>query len=90
MPVSLPVADALAPFVTDAVGERDTERERLCVLDGETDDVGVPDGVPVPDPVGVTVAVGVNDALAPSDSEVVGVLLSGAVSVVVPVEVELI
>ena len=93
--MSLPVADALAPLVTDAVGVRETERERLCVLDGVTEDVGVPEDVPVPvivplvetvdDPVGVTEGVGVTDALAPSDSEGVGVLLRDAETVVVPV-----
>lgn len=79
VPVSLPVADGLAPRVTDAVGVRETERERLSVLDGVMDGVGVPDGVPVPVdvllddivdvPDGVAVVDGVSDALAPRETE---------------------
>ena len=55
VPVSLPVLDELAPFVTDAVGVRDTDRERLDV------ELGVIDDVPVPDSVEVTVLVGVDE-----------------------------
>ena len=76
-PVSLPVLLGLAPKVTLAVGVHDTERERLTVDVGVSDDVGVGDAVG--DPVGVTLAdcvdvvegvpllLGVIDALAPRE-----------------------
>jgi hypothetical protein len=55
VPVSEPVFDELAPTVTEAVGVRDTDRERLVV------ELGVIDDVPVPDSVEVTELVGVDD-----------------------------
>ena len=54
VPESEPVLDGLAPAVNDAVGERETERERLVVELGVNDDVpvcelvGVPVHVPLP------------------------------------------
>jgi hypothetical protein len=41
VPESEPVFDELAPVVTDAVGVRDTDRERLIVELGVIDDVAV-------------------------------------------------
>ena len=60
MPESEPVVDELAPVVTDAVGERDTDRERLVVELGEIDDVAVFElvdvlvDVPLPEVLGET------------------------------------
>ncbi len=60
VPLSVPELDALAPVVTDAVGEEDTDRERLVVELGVIDDVavfelvGVLVGVPLPVVLGET------------------------------------
>jgi hypothetical protein len=60
VPESEPVLDELAPVVTDAVGERDTDRERLVVELGEIDDVAVFElvdvlvDVPLPEVLGET------------------------------------
>ncbi len=48
VPESLPVNDGPAPFVTDAVGEREIERDKLFVVEGDVLDVGVPVAVPLP------------------------------------------
>ena len=51
-PLSLPVDEGDAPFVTDEVGVRETERERLCVDEGVLGRVAAAladdDGVAVP------------------------------------------
>jgi len=82
VPVSVPVLDELAPFVTDAVGVRETDRERLNVELGVIEDVPVPDSVEVTVPVGVDdrvivvepvpVSEPVSDELAPVVTEAVG------------------
>ena len=60
VPLSVPELDALAPVVTDAVGEEDMDRERLVVELGVIDDVavfelvGVLVGVPLPVALGET------------------------------------
>jgi hypothetical protein len=79
VPVSEPVFDELAPTVTEAVGVRDTDRERLVVELGVIDDVavfelvGVPVVVPLPDSLaellGVSEILGVALALAPNVTE---------------------
>ena len=79
VPESVPVFDELAPVVTDAVGERDTDRERLVVELGVIDDVavfelvGVLVGVPLPVALGETLELSemleVILALAPSVTE---------------------
>ena len=51
VPESEPVFDALAPVVTDAVGEHEMDREKLSV------ELGVKDAEPVPELVGVLVGV---------------------------------
>ena len=48
LPLSLPVNDGPAPFVTDAVGEREIDFERLVVVVGVMLDVDVPVIVPLP------------------------------------------
>ena len=95
VPLSEPVLDALAPSVTDAVGVRETERDRLAVELGVSLLVGVPDDVPDPvgEPLDDTVLVplpvpefdGVSDALAPGEREEVCDGVCVAVSVVVVV-----
>jgi hypothetical protein len=77
-----PVADELAPSVSDAVGVRDVERERDGVLLGVIDEVGVSVavlldvGVPLSEDdsvvLGVPELLGVCDALAPSVIDGVG------------------
>jgi hypothetical protein len=79
VPLSEPEFDELAPVVTDAVGEEDTDRERLVVELGVIDDVavfelvGVLVGVPLPVALGETLELsemlGVILALAPSVTE---------------------
>jgi hypothetical protein len=68
-PVSEPVLDGLAPFVTLAVGVRDVDRERLLVDDG----VSVGDGVAVPVPEPVSVALGDVDGVTDGVSLPLGV-----------------
>jgi hypothetical protein len=75
VPEKEPVFEELAPSVMDAVGERETDRERLVVELDVEDAVPVPElvGVPVGDPLPVMLAVrldvsemlGVSLALAP-------------------------
>ena len=48
MPESLPVNDGPAPLETEAVGEREIERDKLFVVVGVLLDVGVPVIVPLP------------------------------------------
>ncbi len=82
VPVSEPVFDELAPTVTEAVGVRDTDRERLVDELGVMDDVSVPDSVEVAELVGVDDSVivvepvpesePVLDELAPVDTDAVG------------------
>ena len=69
--------DELAPSVTDAVGERETDRERLIV------DVAVEDAVPVPELVGVPVGDPLLVALGETldVSEILGVSLALAPNV---------
>lgn len=72
---SEPVADALAPIVSEAVGVRETERDIVQVELGESDGVGVPLDVALAvgvllrvseiDALGVPETLGVYDALAP-------------------------
>jgi len=79
VPLSVPELDALAPVVTDAVGEEDMDRERLVVELGVIDDVavfelvGVLVGVPLPVALGETLELseilGLILALAPSVTE---------------------
>ena len=83
VPLSEPVELGLAPRVTDAVGEREMDRERESVGVGVSLDVGVTLDVPVPVVValGVVLAVcegvpeplGVIEGDAPSETDVVGV-----------------
>ena len=54
VPLSLPLNDGPAPFVTDAVGECEIDLDKLIVVVGVMLDVGVP--VIVSLPVGVTLA----------------------------------
>jgi hypothetical protein len=49
VPVSVPESDELAPVDTDAVGEEDMDRERLCVELAVDDDEGVSEVVIEPD-----------------------------------------
>ena len=82
VPVSEPVFDELAPTVTEAVGVRDTVRERLVVELGVIEDVPVPDSVEVKELVGVDDRVivvelvpesePVLDELAPAVTDAVG------------------
>ena len=62
VPLSLPVNDGPAPFVTDAVGEREIDVDKLVVVVGVVLDVGVP--VVVPLPVDVPLIDKVHDVLA--------------------------
>ena len=77
VPESEPVFDALAPVVTDAVGVRDKDRERLIV------ELDVVDGVPVPEFVGVLVGdpLAVMLAVILDVSEILGVTLALAPNV---------
>ncbi len=79
VPESEPVFDELAPTVMDAVGVRDTDRERLVV------ELGVIDGVFVSELVGVPVVVALPDTLADvlGVSEILDVTLALA-----PLEIE--
>jgi hypothetical protein len=80
VPLSLPVIEGPAPFVTDAVGECEVDLERLSVVDdvGEgvavLDDESEPDeeavGVKVPEAVLVALTV----AIALEESEILGVI----------------
>ena len=72
VPEKEPVFEELAPSVTDAVGERETDRERLVV------ELAVDDGVPVPELVGelVGVALPVMLAVRLDVSEILGVTLA--------------
>ena len=72
VPEKEPVFEELAPRVTDAVGERETDRERLVV------ELAVDDGVPVPELVGelVGVALPVMLAVRLDVSEILGVTLA--------------
>ena len=82
VPLSEPVELGLAPRVTDAVGVRDTERDRESVDVGVSLDVGVMLDVPVPVVValgvvlavceGVSVPLGVFEGDAPLETDVVG------------------
>jgi hypothetical protein len=93
VPLSEPVLDELAPAVTDAVGERDTDRERLVVELGVIDDVavfelvGVLVGVPLPVALGDTLELSemleVMLALAPRVTEGVAEFDNDALRVVV-------
>lgn len=90
VPESEPVFDELAPVVSEAVGERDTDFEALLVELGVTDDVPVPEfvgvlvGVTLPVLLTVMLAVleilGVSLALAPSVTEGVAEIDVDAVS----------
>ncbi len=83
--------DGLAPSVTDAVGERDTDWERLTVELDVEDAVPVPElvGVPVGDPLLVSLGekldvseiLGVELALAPSVTDGVAEFDNEALSV---------
>ncbi len=77
VPESEPVFDALAPVVTDAVGVRDKDRERLIV------ELDVVDGVPVPEFVDVIVGdpLAVMLAVILDVSEILGVTLALAPNV---------
>ncbi len=91
VPLSLPVIEGPAPFVTDAVGECEIDLERLSVVDdvGEgvavLDDESEPDeeavGVKVPEAVLVALTV----AVALEESEILGVIDADA-----PIERELV
>ena len=72
VPEKEPVFEELAPRVTDAVGERETDRERLVV------ELAVDDGVPVPELVGelVDVPLPVMLAVRLGVSEMLGVSLA--------------
>ena len=59
VPLSVPDNDGPAPFVTDAVGEREIDLDKLIVVVGVMLDVGVP--VIVPLPVGVPLELIVDD-----------------------------
>ena len=65
--LSLPVAEALAPRVREAVGDPDTEELRLVLLEGEGAALLLPDCVCVPLPVTLDVAEG--DLLPEDESE---------------------
>ena len=67
VPLLEPVFDELAPVDTDAVGEEDIDRERLCVELAVDDDVGVFEVVIVPVPVCDGVAGGVVEAVIDED-----------------------
>ena len=83
VPVSEPVELGLAPRVTDAVGVRDTERDKESVDVGVSLDVGVTLDVPVPVIVtlgvvlavceGVSVPLGEFEGDAPCETDIVGV-----------------
>jgi hypothetical protein len=98
VPESVPVLDELAPVVTDAVGERDTDRERLVVELGVIDVVavfelvGVLVGVPLPVALGETLELSemlaVILALAPSVTEGVAEFDNEPLGVVVDEEVD--
>jgi hypothetical protein len=83
-----PVCEELAPVVTDAVGDCETDRDRLSVVLGVDEGVAVlelvgdPVGVPLPEMLDVALEVserlGVTLALAPKVTEDVAVLESDA------------
>ena len=82
VPLSLPVNDGPAPFVTDAVGEREIDLDKLVVVVGVVLDVEVPVIVPLPvdvplietvlDVLAVFVLLGEFEGLDPKVIEVVG------------------
>ena len=100
LPLSLPVNDGPAPFVTDAVGEREIDFERLIVVVGVMLDVDVPVIVPLPVDVPLKLIVNdiemepvpliVSDALTPrvGDDDNEGIMLEEIVGVLVKVENE--
>jgi hypothetical protein len=71
VPLSEPVLDGLAPLVTEAVGVRETDRDRERV--GEGVSLGVRVALAVPDPVcvGVSLLLAVFDGDAPCVAVVV-------------------
>ncbi len=73
VPLSEPVLDGLAPLVTEAVGVRDTDRDRESVDVAVSLDVGVTLAVPEPVDVGESLLLGVFDGDAPCVTVVVGV-----------------
>lgn len=98
VPESVPVFDALAPYVSDAVGEDEIDGGSVAVELGVSEDVGVaelegvPVGVTLPVALGVTLEVsetdGVSLALAPSDTDGVAEFDSEALRVDVGDDVE--